>query len=125
MTQVRIYASGSGALSFVRVDSKNIACEPHNITMQEARQSLIDKGNPYEEFELIEHPYEGPLLIPIVTRNKETDILSYDRNLFKKISGNWYVAEPSGAAWHLLQNISMLAALRFYEENPKLYEAIS
>jgi hypothetical protein len=120
MSRIKIYASGSGALSFVRVDHNNIACEPHKITMQEANQVIIEGGNPYSGFKLVDD-YGSPLLIPDITHNRETDILSYDGTLFKKIAGNWYAGEAGGSEWHLLKNISMLAALKFYEENQSFY----
>lgn len=121
MSKVRIYASGSGALSFVRVDGRNIACAPHKISMQEATQAIIDSGNPYENFELVEY-YGEPFLIPAITYDEETDTVVYDGNRFKIIRNHWYMMKSDGEVWRLVINVNIAAALKFYENNPKLYK---
>lgn len=117
---IRIYASGSGALSFVRVDSKGIACMPWQITLPEARQAMIEARNPYEHFKLIELCEGEPLLIPDVWENKETGIVDYETLKFHKISGHWFTL--TSGEWHRVYNVSILAALKFHEENPQLYK---
>lgn len=124
MTKIHIYASGSGALNFVRCDDRGRACPPHNITMEEAKRTIIErgvKGYDYSAFKLVENRGE-PILIPDVTYNKQTQIASYDGHLFHRINGAWYGCTPGGNEWHVVHNYSMLAALRFWESNSELYK---
>lgn len=62
----------------------------------------------------------GTVIASADTRERETHIVSYDGRLFMRINRNWFFNE--GDMWICLKNISMLAALNFYDENPDLYE---
>lgn len=117
MSNLRIYASGSGALSFVWVEGKNGNATGERVTMEQATQRIIHGKNPYSAFRLVMTTNE-PELIPDV--KKSGDGVLFDDRFFVKVNGHWCTRE--GENYTPIRNISMLGALRYYEENPQFYK---
>lgn len=123
MGSIRIYAPGNGALDFVRVDNNGKACAPHKITMDEATQAMIAKGEAYPAFKLVEIGDGAPNLIPDVSRDSD-GILHFDGAQFMQKDGEFYHFSEPLEGWHLTKNASICASLRFFlnPENARFYK---
>lgn len=107
--KIRIYASGNGSLTFVWESGGNAL--PDKVTMQQARQAMIDYRNPYEGFTLIES-HGQPLLIPEVKR--EGNALLYNGGEYIEKEGHFFAWYKEAQAYHRIKNINIIAALRYF-----------
>lgn len=106
---IRIYASGNGSLSFVHESGGKAL--PDKVTMQQARQAMIDYRNPYEGFRLIESNDE-PLLVPEVKR--EGSSLLYNGGEYIQREGHFFACCKESQAYHAIKNMNIIAALRYF-----------
>lgn len=120
MPILQSYASGDGSINFVWTDLQGNAL-PDKPTMAEVFNHVYQEGSAetkYKGFRLVWHNH-APLLIPDVKRLSATT-LEYMGVVYLSWNDKYYVKDDRKDSWERTFNLSLIAALNFFEANENL-----